>query len=176
MGIGTPSEDETITCEECGALLLGDEPGNHHCAFRHSVYPDTVYDKDLKSFRIVRHWNAGKGDGSIIVENGSTRGLMLIPSEFEKRRFTRLYDASGLPIYEGDLLSVGMRLGDENGWTTEVVARRGETGEWALVDQATRTEFMQMQHDYRLRKLTGESIFEVVERQQSEHLTDWVSY
>lgn len=139
------------------------------------AYPDTVYDKDLKTYRIVRHWDAGYGDGSIIVENGSNKGMRLVRGEFSLRRFTKLCDVDGLPIYEGDLLSVGMRVGDDAGWTTEVVARCGETGEWALVDQATRTEFMPMQRDYRLRKLTGESIFEVAEHQQSERAGEWVS-
>lgn len=74
------------------------------------------------------------------------------------RRFTQLLDADGRPIFEGDLLSVGMRVGDASGWTVEVVAWNNAAGEWGLLDLPTRTEFMQMQRDQRLRKLTGQSV------------------
>ena len=116
---------------------------------------DTIYDRDLRIIRIVREFTA---DG-VIAENGSNRGIKLIPSEYFLRRFTRLFDANGLPIYEGDFLRVGMRRADESGWTVEIVAWNDAAGEWGLLDLLTGTEFMQMQRDAELRQLTGKNIF-----------------
>lgn len=123
------------------------------------IYPDTIYDKDMKIFRIVREFN---NDGTVVVENGSRRGIKLIPSEYSLRRFTKLFDANSLPIYEGDIISTGMRRGDDAGWTEEVVAWQESCNEWALLPMPNfGHEFMQMQHDRQLRKLTGKSIFEL---------------
>jgi len=124
------------------------------------IYPDTVYDHDMKTIRIVREFNA---DSSVVVENGSTRGIRLMSGEFTLRRFTRLFDKDGLPIYEGDLLRTGMRRDDDAGWTTEIVAWQESCNEWALLPAPANFghEFMQMQHDQELRQLTGESVFNV---------------
>lgn len=70
------------------------------------------------------------------------------------KRFTGLLDRNLNRIYEGDLLRSGMRRGDHRGWTTEIVAAL-PSGEWALMDRATQTEFGQMQWDQELREVVG---------------------
>lgn len=65
--------------------------------------------------------------------------------------FTGLLDVKQIPIYEGDLIWVGMRRGDVRGWTLERVVRgSGNSDPWMLADPKT-GEKMQMQWDQELR-------------------------
>lgn len=41
-----------------------------------------------------------------------------------KKKFTGMLDADGEFIYEGDLLSTGMKRGYEGGWTTEIIQKK----------------------------------------------------
>jgi hypothetical protein len=67
---------------------------------------------------------------------------------------TGLLDAKGCPIFEGDLIRVGMRRGDAQGWTLEKVVRAN--GRWMLADPKT-GELMEMQTDMMLRVRVGPS-------------------
>lgn len=68
----------------------------------------------------------------------------------KKRQFTGLLDNCCLKIYEGDLIRVGRRRNDTNGWTTERVVWLDGDHEWGLADPKT-GEKMQMQWDQELR-------------------------
>lgn len=76
-----------------------------------------------------------------------------------ERVFTGLLDRNLNKIYEGDMLWIGMRRGDDTGWTCDRVGRRNRRGlswftrvtEWILVSPYGET--MQMQNDQELRDL-----------------------
>lgn len=64
------------------------------------------------------------------------------------RRQTGLFDATGRPILEGDIVENGMRVGDDKGWTVEraVIGRTGEP----LAEDLRTGERGQLQRDPRL--------------------------
>lgn len=67
------------------------------------------------------------------------------------RRPTGLFDQTGRPVLEGDIVETGMRVGDSNGWTIgrAVIGRSGEP-----LEQDLRTmECGQLQRDPRLVKV-----------------------
>ena len=67
------------------------------------------------------------------------------------RVFTGLLDCKCKPIFEGDLIFVGMRRKDRvKGWTLERVVRGEGNDPWMLADPET-GETMQMQWDQELR-------------------------
>lgn len=70
----------------------------------------------------------------------------------KKRQFTGLLDNCCLKIFEGDLIRVGMRRGDINGWSSvlERVVWLTDDREWGLADSKT-GEKMGMQWDQELR-------------------------
>lgn len=74
----------------------------------------------------------------------------------QSKVFTGLLDVKCRPIYEGDLIWVGMRRGDtRNGWTLERVIRGSGNDPWMLADPKT-GETMQMQWDQELRGVVRE--------------------
>lgn len=64
------------------------------------------------------------------------------------QRHTGLFDQTGKPVMEGDIVEAGMRVGDDKGWT---IGRAviGRTGEPLEEDLRTR-ERGQLQRDPRL--------------------------
>ena len=75
------------------------------------------------------------------------------------RKDTGLTDKFGNPIHAGDVLRIGMRRGDDAGWSTMVVAWNEAANEWGLLDARwpEKREFGQMQWDERLREIVAAS-------------------